>query len=462
MNNQFQNSITHPLLAGVAQTDITPPLGTFINGDFVTHYARYVHDNLFAKALVLKNDLTTIVIIVVDICVMPKEFVDEVKSMIAHQTGIPFQNILISSTHTHAAGSVESVYLAPADIPYTKKLPDLILQSVQKAIQKLRPAKTAFGKVDVPQHVRCRRYFMQKDYIAVNPVSGGVDEIKTNPFGKGHYIDRCAAQPDPQVSYLAVKGIDDKWISIMGNYSLHYVGDWENGTISADYFGEFSRQIGKKLQGGDDFVGMMSNGTSGDINIWDFQESAIYPSENFKKSELIANDIAEKVFQSLSQINWENDPVLKVEYEEIPIGVRKPMLEDLERAKQMVSESNYENLQVTDEGLLSIYAREQILLNEYPDVLLFPVQAIRIGSGIIGGLGGEIFAETGLWLKDNCPFEKYFTVGLANANCGYLPPAHEMEKGGYETWRSRTSKLEADAEEKIRNKQLELIQKIAV
>src|SRR5665647_1095760 len=215
MNNQFQNSITHPLLAGVAQTDITPPLGTFINGDFVTHYARYVHDNLFAKALVLKNDLTTIVIIVVDICVMPKEFVDEVKSMIAHQTGIPFQNILISSTHTHAAGSVASVYLAPADILYTKKLPGLILQAVSKAMQKLRPAKTAFGKVDVPQHVRCRRYFMQKGYIAVNPVTGGIEEIKTNPFGKGHYIDRCAAQPDPQVSYLAVKGIDDKWISIM-------------------------------------------------------------------------------------------------------------------------------------------------------------------------------------------------------------------------------------------------------
>jgi neutral ceramidase len=462
MINQLKKRITHSLLAGVAQTDITPPLGTFINGDFVAHYACYVHDHLFSKALVLKNDITIIAIIVVDICVMPKEFADEVKYMIADQTGIPFQNILISSTHTHAAGSVESVYLAPADIPYTKKLPGLILQSVQKAMQKLRPAKTAFGKVDVPQHVRCRRYFMQKDYLAVNPVTGSLDEIKTNPFEKGQFIDRCAAQTDPQVSYLAVKGTDDKWISIMGNYSLHYVGDWENGTISADYFGEFSRQIEQKLQGGDDFVGMMSNGTSGDINIWDFEHSAIYPSENFKKSELIGKDIAEKVFQSLHKINWDNDPVLKVQYEELPVGVRKPLSEDLEKAKKMVSESNYENIQITEQGLRSIYAREQILLNEYQDVLLFPLQAIRIGGGIIGGLGGEIFAETGLWLKDNCPFDNYFTVGLANANCGYLPPAHEMKKGGYETWRSRTSKLEADAEEKVRKKQLELISKLGV
>lgn len=462
MNNQLQNGNKHALLAGVAQTDITPPLGTVINGDFVAHYARYVHDTLFAKALVLKNDTTVIAIIVVDICVMPKEFADEVRCLITDQTGIPFQNILISSTHTHASGSVESVYLAPADFPYTKKLPGLILQSVQKAMQKLRPAKTAFGKVDVPEHVRCRRYFMQKDYIAINPVSGGVDEVKTNPFGMGQFIERCAAQTDPQVSYLAVKGVDNEWISIMGNYSLHYVGDWENGTISADYFGEFSRQIGQKLQAGDDFIAMMSNGTSGDINIWDFLDATIYPSESFKKSELIGNDIAEKVFGSLSQINWENDPVLKVEYEELSVGIRKPLLEDLESAKQIVLESNYENLQATDEGLRSIYAREQILLNEYPDVLSFPVQALRIGCGIIGGLGGEIFAETGLWIKDNCPFENYFTIGLANANCGYLPPAHEIEKGGYETWLSRTSKLEVNAEEKIRKKQLELISKLGL
>src|ERR671912_1635414 len=98
------------LFAGAARIDITPPLGTFINGDFFIHYATNIHDPLFAKALVLQQHKVTIALVVVDICVMPKDIVDAIKVQIAQRTGIPGNNVLISSTHTHAAGSIESVY----------------------------------------------------------------------------------------------------------------------------------------------------------------------------------------------------------------------------------------------------------------------------------------------------------------------------------------------------------------
>jgi hypothetical protein len=91
---------------------------------------------------------------------------------------------------------------------------------------------------------------------------------------------------------------------------------------------------------------------------------------------------------------------------------------------------------------------------------LFPIHAIKIGAGIIGGLGGEIFAETGLFLKKLNSEITYFTISLANGNAGYIPPAHEFEKGGYETWRCRTSHLEINAETKIRDKLASLIKKL--
>lgn len=459
-SNKLMQDKSNRLTAGAAKTKITPPPGTFINGDFVTHYAQYMHDDLYSKAIVLKQEGITIAMVVVDICVMPKDFVDNVKTEISSQTKIPFQNILVSCTHTHAAGSVASVYLASADLLYAKKLPGLIVQSVIKAIQNLRPAKIAFGSVDVPEHVRSRRYFMQENYKAINPVTGNRDLVKTNPFGNGHLIDHPASETDPQVSFLAVQDLEGNWISLLANYSLHYVGDWDNGTISADYFGEFSKSLQQKLKASDSFIGIMSNGTSGNVNIWEFVPSEIYPPQPFKKSEFIGNDIAEKVFQSLSKIEWEEDPLLSITYEEVLLKVRKPSFKEIENAKKIITESGYENLEVNDEGLRSIYAREQVLLNELPNELPFPVQAIKIGNGIIGGLGGEIFAETGLWLKANSPIQNYFTIGLANGNHGYVPPAHEFELGGYETWRSRTSKLEENAEEIIRNKQLELINRL--
>ena len=69
--------ITNIFKAGGAKTNITPPLGTLINGDFIAHYAREIHDQLYSKALVLQDDKITIAIIVVDICTMQKDFLDE-------------------------------------------------------------------------------------------------------------------------------------------------------------------------------------------------------------------------------------------------------------------------------------------------------------------------------------------------------------------------------------------------
>jgi neutral ceramidase len=444
-------------MAGAAQVDITPPLGTFINGDFINHYARFIHDSLFAKTLILKNNEILIAIVVVDICEMPTHFVNEIKALIYDKMRIPPSNILISSTHTHAAGSVDGLLLSSVDMAYRQKLPGLILQSVQNSIKNIRSAKIAFGFVDVPEHVRCRRYFMKEGYQAKNPLTEISDTIKTNPFGAEYLIDRPAAQTDPGLSIIGIKDKNDKWICVLGNYSLHYVGDWPNDTISADYFGEFARQLKQKLNAGDDFVGIMSNGTSGDINIWDFMNIGNYPTEYFAKSKFIADDLSSKAIAILKNATWDSHPTLSVNYQILSLNIRKPSAEQLILAIKIVIDTDYITVKTDDDGMRRIYAREQVLLNEYPDTSQIPLQVFKIGDLTIGALPGEFFAETGLHLKKNDPKNKYFTITLANGCEGYIPPKHEIEKGGYETWLARSSFLEADAESKIRNKLIEMI-----
>lgn len=446
--------------AGAAKIDITPPLGTIINGDFRAHYAQTIHDPLYAKAIVINNNDTSAVIVVVDICVMPKNFVDQVRQMIADQVGFDFNTILISSTHTHAAGSVAEAYLSAVDAGYSKKLPALIVEAVRLAKSRLVASKIGFGKVNAPAHVRSRRYFMDDGYEPINPVSGDIDNVKTNPFGGESHIQKAATPTDPELSYFAIQSLAGKWITVLANYSLHYVGDWENGTISADYFGEFAAHLKADLKADEEFIGIMSNGTSGDINIWEFIKQNNYPTQHFEKSKLIGKDLASQVSKSILDLKWEENPKLVVKYQELPINSRKPNAEELEKAKKIVATSNYENLEINMDGLKRIYAREQLLLNEYPEIINFPIQAIGIGNAIIGGLAGEIFASTGLWLKANCKQVNYFTISMANGNCGYVPPPEEHEKGGYETWRSRTSYLEKNAATLIQNKLLKLIENI--
>lgn len=448
--------------AGAARTEITPVLGTLINGDFINHYAQHIHASMYAKALVMASGNCTIALVVLDICAMQRDFLDEVKQMVFVETGIEPNHIMISSTHTHAAGSVTSLLMGAVDLAYRTKLPALIANTVKHAQHCLKPAKIAFGVINAPEHLLCRRYVMATGFKAVNPVSGVFEKVKTNPFGAETEIIKPSAPVDPELSFIGVKSLDGKWISIFGNYSLHYVGDWPNGTISPDYFGVFSDAIKRRLNADDDFVGILSNGTSGDVNIWDFKNANRYPGGYHEKSQLIGEDLADKVINCLSILKWDSEPELKVSFHHVSIAVRKPSIAILKRAEEIIKRSNFETIVDIGPGQLEqIYAREQLLLNQYPSHVKFPIQAIKLGKGIIGALGGEFFSETGLWLKKNSLAKYYFTITMANDYTGYVPPAHEIEKGGYETWHCRTSYFQKGAEEIIRTELLLLMQQMS-
>ncbi|MRI01266.1 hypothetical protein GH721_12055 [Kriegella sp. EG-1] len=443
--------------AGAAQTNITPVKGTIIGVDFFSHYARFIHDQLFAKALVFKYGQMLYALVMVDICIMPSDFLDLVKSKIYDKTGIKKENITLACTHTHGAGNVAGLLGGAVDINYRNILPDLIVTSVVNALKKMKPAKVASGKTNLSGYQVCRRYFMKDGFEAKNPVTQKLDKIKTNPFGAENEIDTAAGLVDTEVGFLAVKGHDDKWISIVGNYNSHYAGDWDVDTITADFYGTFSKHITEYLKAEDDFVSIMSYGTGADVNTWDFQNPNKFPNEEFAKTEMMGSDLARVIYDELNSLVWDENPELKIEYKELELNVRKPNAKQLLVAEKKLAANKFDSLKLDEHGINMVYAREQILLNEYSDKHISAIQAVKIGNQIIGALGGEIFTETGLWLKENLKDKNYFTICLANTYDGYVSPAHEIDKGGYETWRARSSFLDEMAESSIKKNLLEII-----
>ncbi|WP_373511163.1 neutral/alkaline non-lysosomal ceramidase N-terminal domain-containing protein, partial [Persicitalea sp.] len=351
-------------MAGAAQVDITPPLGTLLGSDFVSHYARHIHDPLYAKALVFQQKDTKLAIIVVDICIMPSNYMDAIKQHIQEQTGILPTNVLLACNHNHASGDVVGLLGGAADINYKEKLPALIIESVVKANDALRPAKVAFGSAEVPDFVICRRYLMQEGYEARNPVTGQNDGVKTNPIGDEAQIIESVAKPDPELSFLLVKGLDDKWIGVLGNYGLHYVGDWPEDSVTGDYFGEFAARLKEKLGADDNFVAMMSNGTSGDVNLWSFQDSDRFPTEDYAKTQLVGGTLAQKVAKSLENLDWQEKPDLSSTYEELEIDHRKPSEEELAKATESFIAHDFKNIGYDPESVQRIYDREQVLLSQ--------------------------------------------------------------------------------------------------
>ena len=315
---------TSVFLAGAAKQEITPVKGTLIGGDFVSHYARFVHDPLYAKSLVLKKGKKHCAIIILDLCIVPSDLMEEIKCLVTDSIGIAKEDILMACTHTHGAPDVAGILGGAVDISYRNKLPDLVLKSVTKANENCRPAKIASGKTMVLGHHMCRRYIMGEKYVAYNPVRNNLDTIKTNPFGAQHQILRPTAEVDNEVGFIMIKGLDGKWISTVANFASHYAGDWDIDTITADFYGVFADEMCSNLSATDDFVGMLSYGTGANVNTLDFSNSDQILKTDFKRANLIGKTIANAIFESVKGLVWEENPILDVKYKELKIPIQKP------------------------------------------------------------------------------------------------------------------------------------------
>ena len=73
---------------------------------------------------------------------------------------------------------------------------------------------------------------------------------------------------------------------------------------------------------------------------------------------------------------------------------------------------------------------------------------LGIGPVAIAAVPFEVFAETGLEIKQKSPYKPTFTIELANGWYGYLPTPEQHELGGYETWLG-TNRVEVHASRKI-------------
>ena len=112
-------------------------------------------------------------------------------------------------------------------------------------------------------------------------------------------------------------------------------------------------------------------------------------------------------------------------------------------------------------GQPAIYARETVLMAEYPATVKLNLQAHRIGDVGIATIPCEVFTAVGLEIKAKSPLKPTFTIELANGYNGYLPTPEEHNLGGYETWRARSSYLDENASVEIVKTVLELMKRVA-
>ena len=448
------------LRAGASVSDITPGLGESIVGGFSPFPSKDVHDNLSARTVVIDDGKTKIALVVCDLLGFHRSVSVEARRLILAQSGIRPENVLISATHTHSASSALGVAGYRTEIQldeYQKFVAKRIADGVQRAVMALRPAEIAFGRVDVPEHLFNRRWFMKEGTAPPNPF-GKIDRVKMNPPAGSPNLVEPAGPIDPTVSFIAFREPGGKPIAIYSAYSLHYVGGVSGADISADYYGVYCETLKKLMSGKDEnsrFVAAMANGTSGDINNINFKTPR-KAKPPYEQMQYVAADVADKVAAAYSKLQWMDKAPLAASYRELDVAWRTISPELLAWAKETEAKAKAgEKVDVIPQS----YAGRVQRLAEALSPARMPVQVLKIGDICIGSSPCETFAETGLEFKKRSPFEKSFMVELSHAYLGYLPTPRHFELGGYETWPG-TNYLEPQASVRMMDALLEMAGKI--
>ena len=450
------------LRAGAATSNITPPLGEPIVGGFEPFPAKHIHDELHARCLVLDDGTTRLAIVLCDNVGIPREVYDAAREMVPESVGLKGSHMLMAATHTHSATSARSenrLKTASELSDYQRFLARRIADGLVRAANNLEPAQIGWGRVDVPEEVFNRRWHMTGSERELRNPFGGVDKVRMNPPAGHSGLVRPAGPVDPEVCFISVQSAEGRPISLLANYSLHYVGGVRGAEVSADYFGVFAELIGQKIGAerlDPPFVGILSNGTSGDVNNIDFR-SRRGRREPYEKMREVAGRVAEAVDQAHQQVKFRSDVTLDAEMTELKLDARKPTDEQLAWARKIAENPEQAPKWHSRE---THYARRMLVQHEAPDEVAVPLQAVRIGEVGIAAIPFEVFTEIGLEIKDKSPMPLTFTIELANGSYGYLPTPEQHELGGYETWLG-TNLVEIEASRKIARTVLELLGSVA-
>ncbi|HPD30202.1 MAG TPA: hypothetical protein PLL20_09425 [Phycisphaerae bacterium] len=418
------------LIAGMAEVEITPPVGYRLSGYFLERQSTGTHDPLKAKALVLGQRDVKAAFVFCDLIAVPRSVSEPARRLVAVRTGIPADNIVITGTHTHTGplfyGPLRKHFHEQAVAKYGKdpceivdyhaQLIEKIGQVVSKAAESASSIVLEAATIEQDPPLSFNRRFHMKD-----------GSVRFNPGQKNPDIVRVAGPIDPQVGIVLLKAAEDRKLkACLTVFALHL--DTTGGTLySADYPFYLEKTLRASL--GNDLMSFFGTGTCGDVNHIDVTV------EGRRKAEEIGELLAKTVIAQVPKARPVEAAPLAAKTTTVHAPKQQYTQEQQAQAAKDVALVGTGKLPFLKE----VEACKIVDLARYPGTTIpLEVQAFRLGGDLaIVTLPGEVFVEHGLAIKKSSPFRTTLVIELANDVPAYIPTRKAFAEGSYETVNSR-------------------------
>ncbi len=423
------------LKVGLGEKVITPDEPVRMRGFARSQVSTGVHDDLFARSLVIEDiGGSTVVLMTVAMCGLTEDYAEKIRAIIEEKTAIPPENVIISCTHTHAGPNVGSSHDT-----FNKEEVDRTMASLEYRAYLIE--QSAASAVEAWE----------------NRVPGKIGIEATEVFNLGMNRRRLlygGLHPDPEVAVIKIEDAAGKLLGVAFNYGCHPSGlDWRNTLISEDWPYYTIRGIKEKL--GEDVWVAYYQSAEGDINLgYNSELSAIgadMPIRNYEYIEKKGRLLINPVLDALPSIASSGTITVSTSQDRFDYPLRKTYpvtlaeAEALEKAaKDALAKAKADpalkGTRILDDAIVEDFQSVQRLRfaqrfygdEQRPATRSLEQQAVRIGDSVFVTYPGELFSEIGLAIKNGSPVEKTFIIGLTSGPGGYLPSAREFVEGDYE------------------------------
>ncbi len=407
-------------MAACTEVDITPQLPITLAGSLSERTAKSIADPLLARLLLVTNGDTSLLFILLDLIGISNQDANFLRNKLSRSMRLPPSNICVACTHTHSSPAVMDAFDSKKETAYVEKTLQQVIAAATQLPFQMQPAEVAWG-TGIENRPAYNRRFIMKD-----------GTLKTNPGLGNPEILHPAGPTDPALPVLLLRNANREPLAVLASFSLHYVGADGSDVISTDYFGAFSRAI--KSNYGQQCVAMLAHSASGDINNVNAQQKPEpwFPDKArpSQKCAIVGQMLADQVEHIWNAATFQNDVPIAATESTFVQRVRK--IDNRETDEAKANDASLSQME-------RVFARERLLLLDYPDAIEMPMLAWRIGDWAMTTFTGQMFAQCALDLRYASPFETTAIVELANGWGGYVGRRMDYLLGGYEMQLARSS-----------------------
>jgi GNAT superfamily N-acetyltransferase len=385
---------------------------------------------LRASALLIEGDVP-VCIVSCDVLALARDLTDEIAGRIIETCRVPYDNILVTCTHTHhAAPNTMQIYMSPRNEEMSRATVAAAIEAAQKARKDL---DAAAGKQN-----ECEAEML---FALGQEFTVGENSRWLMPDGQitwyGHdesQMIRPSGPHDVDLPVLAFRRASDeqtpgKFAGVLFCHSTHNIGTLgpKPGTRSPGFFGLAAQEL--ERQHGAPFL---------------FVPGA-FGSSHRRDSHVKAPEAMTRVANAVNDALGCLRPALIG-----PIAsFKRPFTCQYRRFDEALEAARVSRWgrrwfdAKRAEALERTYAEvRKAMADKAGKTFDTVLQVIRLGDVAIVGIPGEMFARLGLEIRRRSPFRNTIVVGLANDEIGYIPDHKGLEDDGYQTWFCGHSQLE--------------------